>query len=65
MVAHILEMKYGIYGLTSKDVRSIASQLEDKHGIVHLFSEQTCFAGKDLQYMTQTNFLEYCPGKKL
>ena len=47
LVAHILDMERRMYGLTTKDVRSIAYQLADKNGIDHPFSKITCLAGKD------------------
>ncbi|CAH1965849.1 unnamed protein product [Acanthoscelides obtectus] len=47
LVAHILNMESRMYGLTTKDVRSIAYQLAEKNNIVHPFSKVTCLAGKD------------------
>lgn len=47
LVTYILDMESRMYGLTSKDVRSIAYQLAVKNGIVHPFSDQTKLAGKD------------------
>lgn len=47
LVAHILDMESRMYGLTTKDVRSIAYQLADKNNIDHPFSKKTCLAGKD------------------
>ncbi|KAJ8939550.1 hypothetical protein NQ314_011086 [Rhamnusium bicolor] len=47
LVSHILDMESRIYGLTSKDVRSIAYQLAVKNGVRHPFSEQTKLARKD------------------
>lgn len=47
LVAHILDMESRMYGLTTKDVRSIAYELAVKNNIKHPFSVRTKLAGKD------------------
>lgn len=47
LVAHILDVESRMYGLTNKDVRSIAYQLAVRNGIKHPFSDELQLAGKD------------------
>ncbi|KAJ8893815.1 hypothetical protein PR048_006416 [Dryococelus australis] len=47
LVAHIVDMKGRMHGLTNLDVRSLAYQLAVKKNISHPFCNETKLAGKD------------------
>ncbi|KAG8237724.1 hypothetical protein J437_LFUL017026 [Ladona fulva] len=47
LVNHILEMETRFYGITLRDVRSLAFQLAEKNGIPHPFNFELGLAGED------------------
>ncbi|KAG8228369.1 hypothetical protein J437_LFUL008218 [Ladona fulva] len=47
LVNHILEMETRFYGITLRDVRSLAFQLAEKNGIPHPFNSELGLAGED------------------
>lgn len=47
LVSYLKTMESRLFGLTMKDLRSLAYQLAEKNGVPHTFNKQTCLAGQD------------------
>lgn len=47
LVQHILNMEQRLFGLTTRDIRSLAFQLAVKNGIKHPFNTESQLAGED------------------
>lgn len=50
LVTHILELEKTFYGVTPKEIRSLAFQLAAKNGLEHPFDKQSELAGHDWLY---------------
>ncbi|XP_055636997.1 uncharacterized protein LOC129775858 isoform X2 [Toxorhynchites rutilus septentrionalis] len=47
LVDHILDMEVRCYGITTREIRSLAYQLAQKNGKAHVFKNKTQLAGRD------------------
>lgn len=47
LVSYLKTMESRLFGLTMKDLRSLAYQLAEKNGLWHRFNTETCLAGQD------------------
>ncbi|GLV33318.1 hypothetical protein CBL_11757 [Carabus blaptoides fortunei] len=47
LVAYILDMESRMYGLTNRDLRSIAYELASRNGLTHPYSRETELVGKN------------------
>lgn len=47
LVSYLKTMESRLFGLTMKDLRSLAYQLAEKNCLPHKFNKQTCLAGQD------------------
>lgn len=47
LVAYLKSMESRLFGLTMKDLRSLAYELAERNGLPHRFDRETCLAGQD------------------